>query len=328
MSKLLKFIALVVVIILVAAVLGWWWYLRPEPMEPPELPGVSERGEMEFGGHSRSWLTYIPATRATRPALVLVMHGSLGDGEGMRSTTRFSFDVLAERHGFVVVYPDGYRRHWNDCRAGADYAAKLENIDDVGFLRALVQRMVAEQQVDPARVFATGLSNGGQMAYRLGLEAPELVAGIAAIAASLPVPASSDCQPSGQAVAALVMNGTEDPVNPYDGGTVEIFGNSSRGEVMSSLDTAAYWAELAGYIGAGERRVWSDRVPDDGTTVESTEWLLPGQLPVSLVKIVGGGHTVPHPVFSMPRILGPTCHEMDGAEVVWRFFSAASAATR
>ncbi len=147
MSKLLKFIALVVVIILVAAVLGWWWYLRPEPMEPPELPGVSERGEMEFGGHSRSWLTYIPAARAERPALVLVMHGSLGDGEGMRSATRFSFDVLAERHGFVVVYPDGYRRHWNDCRAGADYAAKLENIDDVGFLRALVRRMVVEQQV-------------------------------------------------------------------------------------------------------------------------------------------------------------------------------------
>lgn len=328
MTKLLKLIALAVAIILAAAALGWWWYLRAEPMEPPALPGVSERGEMEFGGHRRSWLAYIPAAKAERPALVLVMHGSLGDGEGMRSATRFSFDVLAERHGFVVVYPDGYQQHWNDCRAGADYAANLENIDDVGFLRALVQRMVVEQGVDPARVFATGLSNGGQMAYRLGLEAPELVAGIAAMAASLPVPASSDCQPSGRAVAALVMNGTEDPVNPYDGGVVEIFGNSSRGEVMSSLDTAAYWAGLAGHTGPGELRVWSDRVPDDGTRVESTEWLMPGQVPVSLVTIKGGGHTVPHPVFSLPRILGPTSHEMDGAEVVWRFFSAASAAPR
>lgn len=327
-SKLLKLVALTVLIILAAAALSWWWYLRAEPMEPPDLPGTSGRGAMEFGGHSRSWLAYIPATKTARPALVLVMHGSLGDGEGMRSATRFSFDVLAERHGFVVVYPDGYRRHWNDCRAGADYAANLENIDDVGFLRALVQRMVVEQQVDPARVFATGLSNGGQMAYRLALEAPELVAGIAAIAASLPVPASSDCQPSGQAVAALVMNGTDDPVNPYDGGVVEIFGNNSRGEVMSSLDTAAYWAGLAGYTGPGERRAWSDRVSDDGTTVESTEWLLPGQLPVSLVTIKGGGHTVPHPVFNLPRILGPTSHEMDGAEVVWRFFSAATAARR
>ena len=326
--RLLRVVVLAVVVILLAAVLGWWWYLRADSMEPPALPGTSERGVMVHGDRQRSWLAYIPAAKAERPALLLVMHGSRGDGEGMRELTRFGFDVLAERHGFVVVYPDGYQRHWNDCRAGADYAANRENIDDVGFLRALVVRMEAEQGVDPARVFAVGLSNGGQMAYRLGLEAPDLVAGIAAMAASLPVPAGSDCRPSGKAVAALVMNGTDDPVNPYQGGTVEIFGNRSRGEVMSSLETAVYWAQLAGYEGAGEHRVWNDRVPGDGTRVESTEWLAPGRPPVSLVTIRGGGHTVPHPVFNLPRILGPTSHELDGAEVTWRFFSAAAAAAR
>ena len=246
MRRLLRVVVLAVVVILLAAVLGWWWYLRADSMEPPALPGTSERGVMVHGDRQRSWLAYIPAAKAERPALLLVMHGSRGDGEGMRELTRFGFDVLAERHGFVVVYPDGYQRHWNDCRAGADYAANRENIDDVGFLRALVVHMEAEQGVDPARVFAVGLSNGGQMAYRLGLEAPDLVAGIAAMAASLPVPAGSDCRPSGKAVAALVMNGTDDPVNPYQGGTVEIFGNRSRGEVMSSLETAVYWAQLAG----------------------------------------------------------------------------------
>ena len=271
MRRLLRVVVLAVVVILLAAVLGWWWYLRADSMEPPALPGTSERGVMVHGDRQRSWLAYIPAAKAERPALLLVMHGSRGDGEGMRELTRFGFDVLAERHGFVVVYPDGYQRHWNDCRAGADYAANRENIDDVGFLRALVVHMEAEQGVDPARVFAVGLSNGGQMAYRLGLEAPDLVAGIAAMAASLPVPAGSDCRPSGKAVAALVMNGTDDPVNPYQGGTVEIFGNRSRGEVMSSLETAVYWAQLAGYEGAGEHRVWNDRVPGDGTRVESTE---------------------------------------------------------
>ena len=142
---------------------------------------------------------------------------------------RYGFDVLAERHGFVAVYPDGYQRHWNDCRGSANYAANTEDIDDVGFLRALVQQMVEEQGVDPERVFATGLSNGGQMAYRLGLEAPELVAGIAAMAANLPVASNLDCMPSGEPVAAMVMNGTADPVNPYEGGLVEIFGNTSRG---------------------------------------------------------------------------------------------------
>ena len=121
MSRLLKCIALAVAIILLAAIVGWWWYLRPEPMQPPELPGASVRGEMEHGGKRRSWLAYVPAAKLERPALVLVMHGSRGNGERMRNATRFSFDVLAERHGFVVVYPDGYENHWND--EGQDLAA-------------------------------------------------------------------------------------------------------------------------------------------------------------------------------------------------------------
>ena len=326
MRRTLKVLASIAMVVLVALALAWWWYLRADPMEPPTLPGSVQTGALEHGGHQRSWLAYIPAAKSPSPALVLVMHGSLGDGEQMREATRYGFDVLAERQGFIAVYPDGYARHWNDCRGGADYAANRENIDDVGFLRALVARMVDEQGVDPARVFATGLSNGGQMAYRLGLEAPDLVAGIAAMAASLPDPIA--CRAAGEAVAALVMNGTEDPVNPYEGGMVEIFGNASRGSVLSSAATAGYWAGLAGYDGEGERSRWPRRVPDDDTWVESVEWSGQGRVPVSLVTIHGGGHTVPNPVFSLPRILGPTSHQLDGPEVIWDFFSSAAPGPR
>jgi polyhydroxybutyrate depolymerase len=311
-----------------AIVLAWWWYLRADSMTPPDLPGVVEAGSLEHNSRQRSWQAYLPAAQAGQPALVLVMHGSLGDGQRIREVTRYGFDVLAERHGFVVVYPDGFERHWNDCRGGADYAANLENIDDVGFLRVLVQRMVREQGVDPQRVYAAGLSNGGQMAYRLGLEAPDLVAGIAAVAANLPTDESMDCEPSGVAVAALVMNGTADPVNPYEGGVVEIYGNTSRGLVTSAAETATYWAELAGYFDDGAHSSWPDRAPDDGTSVQSVDWLQAGRPPVSLVSIIGGGHTVPHPVFNLPRILGPTSHEFDGPEVIWAFFREAGAASR
>ncbi|MEE4145407.1 MAG: PHB depolymerase family esterase [Halieaceae bacterium] len=326
MRRLLAVLAVITLVAVLALGLAWWWYLRADPMEPPALPGSEQTGVLEHGGHQRSWLAYVPAAKPPSPALVLVMHGSRGDGEQMREATRYGFDVLAERHGFIAVYPDGYERHWNDCRGGADYAANLENIDDVGFLRALVQRMVEEQGVDPARVFATGLSNGGQMAYRLGLEAPDLVAGIASMAASLPDPIA--CEPVGEAVATLVMNGTEDPVNPYEGGLVEIFGNTSRGSVLSSAATAGYWAGLAGYEGEGERNSWPRLDPDDTTSVESTDWSGPGRVPVSLVSIHGGGHTVPNPVFSLPRILGPTSHQLDGPEVIWAFFSSAAPGPR
>jgi polyhydroxybutyrate depolymerase len=326
--KFLQVLGLFLGVAAVAVALAWWWYLRADAMPPPALPGTVQAGSLEFGGHERNWLAYLPAARSTAPALVLVMHGSLGTGAQMRDMTRYGFDLLAERYGFIVVYPDGYKQHWNDCRGGADYAANLENIDDVGFLLALVQRMTDEQGVDPSRVFATGLSNGGQMAYRLGLEAPDLVAGIAAMAASLPVPANLDCQPSGKPVAAMVMNGTADPVNPYAGGLVEIFGDASRGEVQSSIATAAYWAGLAGFTGEGEHREWPRPNAGDATSVQSIEWSDAGKVPVSLVTIVGGGHSIPHPVLDLPRILGPTSHQLDGPEVIWDFFSGAAAAPR
>ena len=328
MWKLLKVLGLVVLVTTVIITLLWWWFLRADSMEPPQLPGAVQTGILEHDGHRRSWLAYVPASKSANAALVLVLHGSMGTGEDMRVMTFYGFDVLAERDGFIAVYPDGYDRHWNDCRATASYVANTENIDDVGFLRALVQQMVEEQGVDPARVFATGLSNGGQMAYRLALEAPDLVTGVASVAASLPVDVNLDCEPSGTAVATMVMNGTADPVNPYTGGLVEILGDTSRGMVRSSAETAEYWAALAGYGGAGAQRAWPKRVAEDETSVTSTDWSAPGRVPVSLVTILGGGHTVPNPVFNLPRIIGATSHQLDGPGVIWTFFNGVHEALR
>ncbi len=185
----------------------------------------------------------------------------MGGGAGMSTLTFRAFDALAEEHGFIPVYPDGFESHWNDCRASASYAANTQDIDDVGFLRELVLTLQARHGVDPERVYATGLSNGGQMAYRLGLEAPELVAGIAAIAANLPIGDNLDCAAKGRAVPTLIINGTDDPVNPYAGGVVEILGNSSRGTVLSSLATANYWARLSGVDAPGVENSWPDRAP-------------------------------------------------------------------
>jgi polyhydroxybutyrate depolymerase len=321
MKKILMIIAALLAAAVIAVMLAGWWYLRSEKVEQPDLPGAVEVGSLLHNDLRRSWRTYVPAAKSEKPALLLLLHGSRGNGERMRaSTTFYSFDVLAEREGFIAVYPDGYQQHWNDCRAGADYAANLENIDDVGFLSTLVQLMAADQGVDLARVYVAGMSNGGHMAYRLGLEAPQLVAGIAAVAANMPVDANLDCERSGRPVSVMIMNGTADPVNPYNGGVVKIAGNTSRGDVMSSVATADYWAALAGYENESQSQVWPQRAPDDGTSVESTRWAGQGKPPVQLISIRGGGHTVPNPVFSLPRILGATSHQLDGAEVIWSFF--------
>ena len=177
----------------------------------------------------------------------------------------------------------------------------------------------------------TGISNGGHMAFRLGLEAPDLVAGIASIAANLPVAENLGCRPRGVPMTTLIINGTEDPINPYSGGVVEILNDSSRGSVMSSEETAAYWAQLSGASAAGKERQWPDLAPDDGTSVYSTDWLSPGGVPVTLVTVTGGGHVIPHSDHRMPRILGRTSHEFTAANVIWAFFNAqdyANAANR
>ncbi|WP_252406503.1 hypothetical protein, partial [Acinetobacter pittii] len=76
--------------------------------------------------------------------MLVVLHGSRGDGAQMRRISGYGFDRLAAQEGFLVAYPDGFEGHWNDCRKAASYSARLRDVDDVAFLRALVARLAQE----------------------------------------------------------------------------------------------------------------------------------------------------------------------------------------
>src|SRR5688572_7941942 len=211
-----------VLILLLAGAFGWFLY-APTPAVP-RLSGSVQRDSIRVDGWMRSYAFYAPARLAPNPPLVLALHGSMGDAEKMRQATAYGFERLADRHGFVVLYPEGYEGHWNDCRKKGPYAAKRLGIDDVGFMRALVGHFRSAHGVDSTRVFAVGLSNGGHMGYQLALEVPGLVRGVAAVGANLPTPENQDCTPARGATSVLIMNGTKDPINPYGGGKVTLFG--------------------------------------------------------------------------------------------------------
>ena len=113
-------------------------------------------------------------------------------------------------------------------------------------------------------------------------------------------------------------------MNPFEGGTVALYGVlGNRGRVLSTAETAAYWAKLAGHDGPPDAAALPDRDPDDDSTVERASWRALGRKDVVLYTIRGGGHTVPHPRARLPRALGATNGDIVAAEEIWSFFEAA-----
>jgi len=306
----------------VAALVGGGLYLFHFTLVPePELPGTLARGELDWNGHARTYTYYLPARRRPNPALVFVFHGSGGDAAQARLSYAYEFERLAEHYGFIVVYPDGYEKHFNGCRKKGPYAANTQAIDDVGYIRQLSSHFSRRYGTDPEAVLATGISNGGQMALRLALEAPDLVAAVAPVATSMPTARNMDCSLSGLPVPLLLINGTDDPMNPYQGGKVALYGLvGDRGQVVSSLESVEYWARLAGHSQQPARFTLPDMAPDDSSTTEVTLWRQPGLESVALYTVHGGGHNVPHPVLKAPKLLGGTSRDFIGAEAIWAFF--------
>jgi polyhydroxybutyrate depolymerase len=170
-------------------------------------------------------------------------------------------------------------------------------------------------------VFVMGYSSGGHMAYRLALEMPERITAIAAVAANLPADNNCDCRQSRVFIPVLVMNGTADPINPDGGGKITLFGFGSRGIVLSSRNSAEYFARLDSQEGGPEISRLPSRDRLDHTSVEKLDWNTPGKPEVVLDSIRGGGHVVPQPNYKAPRFLGRTTHVINGPEEIWDFFA-------
>ena len=183
---------------------------------------------------------------------MVAMHGSGENGAQMRIETGYGFDRLADEHGFAVVYPDGYEGYWNGCNIVGDYSANTLNIDDVGFLTRWPTSSSLKSASTPAGVFATGISRGASMAFRLALEAPSHFRAVAAVSENVPTPENFKCKPAGHGTSSvMIMNGTEDPLVPFDGGDVSLFGLFvKRGKVLSSRESGQYFADLNHIAGA------------------------------------------------------------------------------
>lgn len=198
---------------------------------------------LESGGITRTYLLYTPpGIQANRPVpAVLVLHGAGGTGERLAKAVQFH--ELAVKKGFLVIYPDGFERHWNDGRGLPEWTSHVRNIDDIAFFSALIDRLIARHQADPNRIFVTGISNGGLMTHRVGCELAGKVAAIAPVVRTFTVKMAASCRPS-RPVPALMFFGTADRLVPFEGGEQKMGGTSTP--VLSARQTIDKWAALDG----------------------------------------------------------------------------------
>ena len=274
---------------------------------------------LEHGGLVRTYELHVPEQYdgTTDYPLFIVLHGMGQTGNDIALLSEF--DALADAEDFFVAYPNAYEKNWNDGRAVTGIAAYDLDVDDVGFIDALVTRLATLFRVDEQRVYAVGMSNGAMMVFRLACEIPETFAAVAAVAGAMPVNLEETCTPSA-ALPFMLMNGTADPLVPWEGGIV---GSETEplGEVLSADDSIALLVDLNECPETPSISQEPDVTPLD-FAVAYREEHAPGRddSEVILYRIEGGGHTWPGgPLYQLLWLTGAVCLDFDATETIWEF---------
>jgi polyhydroxybutyrate depolymerase len=271
------------------------------------------KGSLTHQNIQRTYLLHLPRNYqkgGTYP-LVLAFHGGNGSADGMKKLT--NFNQVADQEGFIVVYPVGYQKTWADSRSETPAAKK--NIDDVGFVSKLIGKLVNEYRVDPKRVYATGISNGGNFSQRLGCELANQITAIGVVAAGMPSNLSKTCQPS-RPVPMTLMFGSDDPFYPFEGGSTRL------GSVVSVEAAVAKRVQLNNCSTQPQVTQLPNRAPLDGTRIQRSAYrnCTDGAV-VDYYLVEGGGHTWPGGLqYLPPRMIGKTSQDMNASNVLWAFF--------
>lgn len=273
---------------------------------------------LKYGRIPRRCLLHYPQQLkdTDRYPVVVMLHGAGGTAEIAARATRFN--ALADREKFITAFPQAVRRDpdrparfltnppiWND-GSGRGHAGRT-NVDDVGFIRLLLDELVANHLADPSRIFIAGFSNGGSMTFRLGMELSHEIAAIAVVAGSIATDRVAVIRP----LPLIYIAGDADPLNPPSGGSIrDPWGGTEEKPPIAAWPQR--WAEAMGGVG-------SAKVISDANGVRT--WTYDAPAEVRHYQIEDAGHVWPggHGVLS-ERITGPATHRLDASAIIWDFF--------
>jgi polyhydroxybutyrate depolymerase len=299
------------------------------PVSTSPYPAGLSDAALQVAGVTREYRVHVPSGVTTSPtAVVLVLHGGGGEGLNVANTGAHPLSVfrsIADREGFVVVYPGGLPARdgnagWTDCRADNTVASEA---DDIGFLDALIDRLRTQYSLPSAKIFMAGGSNGAQMTLAYAISRASNVAAIATSSGNLPQsPKSGACSgtPS-RRVPALMTHGTADTLMPYGGGCVANLGGAcNRGRVISAEATRDYW--LAANALTGLVPVQSTVELDNADAGVANRFVYGTSAPLEWWRLDGAGHTAPSRavLISSNSERGVQNRDIEFAEVAWSFF--------
>ncbi len=249
--------------------------------------------QIRFGGNDREYEIQVPAgyDNTTAVPLVFDLHGYTSDKDQQQLVS--GWQAQAEQHGFVVVRPNGtgVLRSWN----GGDFCcgtAQSQNLDDVGLMKAIAAEVQTVLCIDPRRIYATGLSNGGALSHRLACEAADVFAAVAPVSYPIDFNPFDKCVPS-RPIAVMHAHGLSDVVVPYGGGLT----------AAAAPDSFAYWGAVNGC--SGDPAVTYTQGGSQCQTYESCS----GGVRVSLCSVQGG------------HVLYSNSDNVPIAELGWAFLS-------
>jgi len=236
-----------------------------------------------------------PSNLNNTSSLIFILHGSGNSGKQMMNINS-KIESIAESENLLLVYPDGYKHFWNECRKMANSEANIIDVNEIGFFNSMIEYFTINYQVSRTQIFVIGTSGGGHMAYKLALTMPKKFKAITAIIANLPDAANMDCVESKIPIPIMIINGTNDPVNPYNGGEIKVAPPTILGSVQSTDETFKYWANLAGYAGNPKMEKLDDADPSDGKTIEKYTFKSFDKPEITLLKVINGKHDYPNDI--------------------------------
>ena len=255
-----------------------------------EAQAATGRLHFDINGQKRS-ATLVEHERLKRGprTTIIVLHGNNrpnlrgNPAYGRVAQRSIGLDEQVRSYGTLLVYPDGLEGRWN-------FEPGEAKPDDVAFIRALAARLVSTGFADRNRIFVAGVSTGGMMALRIGCEGADFIAGTIALISALPAKEAAVCNPS-RPLAVMLLNGTANPIVPFAGGATTV--QTMTDEVVSAEASLAPFAQVASCTqGSKSTQTLPDRDPGDGSRI-FVDRLNGCKTLIELVRIEGGGHTLP-----------------------------------